>query len=202
MTHATKATTYISALMCLTLAVVAVSGQQQQQQVHLLQQQQSANLIVGRRAADQSRPLNRVYRSEANNNNNQRSQQLEPYQGNPSNLLRESTIIGKFKAPAPERITMSRVAANSEFGSQAIGASFRVSDGDSQSKIINGKFNNQGQQQLANNERRLGAKLLVSDDGLDYAKLSKLSADIHGNVAEIVTAPPNLVPDAQLWDNN
>lgn len=52
-----------------------------------------------------------------------------------------------------------------------------------------------------NVERKVGASIKVSDEGLNYPP-SKLSADIYGNVAEIVTAPPEAVEGDLLIPNS
>lgn len=133
--------------------------------------------FAARRAADDSRPLSRVHLNSA--------------------ASQESPIImGKFKAPAPERIQRQRVPKQSEIGSQTVSASYRVAaNSDLPEKVVHGIIGGSAAtapRQQAVNQRTVSAKMLVSDEGLNYPP-SKLSADIYGNVAEIVTAPPEAV---------
>lgn len=115
-------------------------------------------------------------------------------------------IVGRFKAPA---MLERRVAKSSAFGAQTVGASLRVADNlDAPSvheaKVVHGQ---QGASAAApqSRYRTVSAKMVVSDEGMNLPP-SKLSADIYGNVAEIVTAPPESVdqdlfqpPDSQLF---
>lgn len=151
--------------------------------------------FAARRAADDSRPLARL--------NQQQLQQAASSQS-------EQVVMGKFRAPAPERIFKQRIARPSEYASQALTASYRVSDVDETAaadsmpeKIVHGimgassgetrsQQQQQQQQQPNSHQRVLSSKIQVSDEGLNYPP-SKLSADIYGNVAEIVTAPPEAV---------
>lgn len=114
-----------------------------------------------------------------------------------------SIVIGRFKAPAPERIFHQRVPKSSETSSQTVGASYRIVSADYPEvpeKIVHGIVGSSTsldkriapQQQQQPKSRQVSAKIQVSDEGLDYPP-SKLSADIYGNVAEIVTAPPEAV---------
>lgn len=135
-------------------------------------------MFAARRAADDSRPLTRF---------NQAASQESPI------------VMGKFRAPAPERIYKQRIAKPTEFASQTMSASFRVADVDEASqpeKIVHGIVGSSIKPSSSNNklsnQRTVSAKIQVSDEGLNYPP-SKLSADIYGNVAEIVTAPPEAV---------
>lgn len=141
--------------------------------------------LAARRAADDSRPLSRYVPAAA------ASEQQDA-----------AVVMGKFKAPAPERIHKQRISKSQDQASQTVSASFRVSDdsndnnnnfatsSSSNEKIIHGINNNNAPQ--FGRPRKVSAKIMVSDEGLNYPP-SKLSADIHGNVAEIVTAPPEAV---------
>lgn len=121
--------------------------------------------FVGRRAADDSRPLARVERA-------------------------GEVIMGRFKAPAPEMISRHRLAKSAESGLQTMSASLRVADSAEPDvpKVINGVSGASVPRQQSKLVK-VAAKMQVSDEGLNYPP-SKLSADIYGNVAEIVTAPP------------
>lgn len=118
-------------------------------------------------------------------------------------------VVGRFKAPAPEQIVRHRVPIGQQFGAQTLSASFRVagSESDKEPKLVHGiqgasssqttlqaRVSSEPAKRKVNgsNMRTVSAKMLVSDDGLNYPP-SKLSADIYGNVAEIVTAPPEAV---------
>lgn len=126
----------------------------------------------------------------------------------------EQVVVGKFKAPVPERIVRHKLARPNAFGAQQVSASFRVADdvdqgsGSAPEKIVHGivgassaPLQQQQQRQAKKSHHVVSAKIQVSDEGLNYPP-SKLSADIYGNVAEIVTAPPEavesdfLVPDS------
>lgn len=138
--------------------------------------------FAARRAADDSRPLARFNSFQASETN-------------------ESPIVmGKFRAPAPERIYRTRVPNSSQFATQTMSASYRVADSSSiPEKLVHGIA---GASTDANNKQRVvGAKIQVSDEGLNYPP-SKLSADIYGNVAEIVTAPPEAVDSDFLLPNS
>jgi len=89
-----------------------------------------------------------------------------------------------------------------------VGASYQVVDDDSTrpEKIVHGIVgssvsdrNNRPTQQSI--QRSVSARIQVSDEGLNYPP-SKLSADINGNVAEIVTAPPEAVENDFLVPNS
>lgn len=104
-------------------------------------------------------------------------------------------VVGKLKAPAPQHIHHKRIKTQSKRGSQTVSASYRVSDNsDLPEKVVHGLVGDSSfaPQKQAANQRTVSAKMLVSDEGLNYPP-SKLSADIYGNVAEIVTAPPEAV---------
>lgn len=155
------------ALLCVTLLVQADSFQQPARQ--------RRSQLAARRAADDSRPLSRVQREEA------------------------QIVLGKFKAPAPDQVHMQRIPAASEFGSHTMAASFRVADraeGTQTEKVVHGIAGRATEPQFGR-PRKVSAKIMVSDEGLNLPP-SKLSADIHGNVAEIVTAPPDSV-DSDLF---
>lgn len=152
-----------------------------------------AAILAGRRAADDSRPVLRVHQRDLRFAASDSSASAET----PSDQI----VMGKFKAPAPERIHRQRVPKNSDFASQVMSASYRVGDasGSMPEKVVHGIVGSSvsggqqaGARSRANNERTVGAKIQVSDEGLNYPP-SKLSADIYGNVAEIVTAPPEAV---------
>lgn len=130
--------------------------------------------LAARRAADDSRPLAT------------RPDQPEP-----------QLVLGKFKAPAPERVHRQRVAKSSQSASQQVSASFRVADHEPADKPVDGVAAPRHSGQTAR-PRLVSAHMLVSDQGLNYPP-SKLSADIHGNVAEIVTAPPEAVESDFLF---
>lgn len=122
--------------------------------------------FVGRRAADDSRPLSRVEQA-------------------------GEVIIGRFRAPAPEMISRHRLAKSAESGLQTMSASLRVADSDvaaNSPKVVNGVSAGSTQRD-SSKPVKVSAKMQVTDEGLNYPP-SKLSADIYGNVAEIVTAPP------------
>lgn len=160
----------LAALVCLA---EAFPQQQQQQGGHLLAARQRA--VFARRAADDSRPLPRSHPSTSSD---------EP-----------AVVVGKFRAPAPEQVRQQRIPKMNKFGSQTMTASFRVADnGEQPEKIVHGILGASSQMQAATHkqQRTVGAKIQVSDEGLNYPP-SKLSADIYGNVAEIVTAPPEAV---------
>lgn len=173
----------LAAGLLLFLVLFAPAGscwRQLQQQQHSLRNYRPASQFAARRAADDSRPLLRVAAS-----------QPIASVGPP-----EQVVMGKFKAPAPERIQRQRVPKASEFGSQTISASYRVSEAEPEpGKVVQGVVGSSvatGRRSAAAAQRTVGAKMLVSDEGLNYPP-SKLSADIYGNVAEIVTAPPEAV---------
>lgn len=128
--------------------------------------------VFARRAADDARLLPRVHQPTTANSNNQ------------------DVVVGKFRAPAPERMVRHKLAKSADFGSRTVGASFRVADESQPEKVVHGVAGASVAQRTS--ERTVGARIQVSDDGLNYPP-SKLSADIYGNVAEIVTAPPEAV---------
>lgn len=104
-------------------------------------------------------------------------------------------IMGKFKAPAPDRIFKARIGKHNNLGEQTMSASYRISDNSENlpMKTVHGiSGSSTTVQQTRNNHRTVGARIQVTDEGLNYPP-SKLSADIYGNVAEIVTAPPEAV---------
>lgn len=159
-------------------------------------QHSRSSMFVARRSAEDSRPLSRV-------NINSYPQQIVPAA---SELNQETAqvVMGKFRAPSPDRIYKARVPKQSNIGSQTVSASFRVSDVDSTQpeKIVHGIIGQQQQQQQRNDKQHVvSAKIQVSDEGLNYPP-SKLSADIYGNVAEIVTAPPEAVDNDFLIPAN
>lgn len=160
---------------------------------HSQKQHSRSSMFVARRSADDSRPLSRV-------NINSYPQQVVSAA---SELNQETAqvVMGKFKAPSPDRIYKARIPKQSNIGSQTMSASFRVSDVDSTQpeKIVHGII---GQQQQRNDKQHVvSAKIQVSDEGLNFPP-SKLSADIYGNVAEIVTAPPEAVDNDFLIPSN
>lgn len=151
--------------------------------------------FAARRAADDSRPFKRIASRQVSLGG------LRTAESQPT----ASVVMGKFKAPAPERVQRSRIPQGSQFGIQTMGASYRVADNDSElpEKVVHGIVGasasaNQPQRTV---QRTVGAKIQVSDEGLNYPP-SKLSADIYGNVAEIVTAPPEAVDSDFLLPNS
>lgn len=134
--------------------------------------------LVARRSADEARPITRVI--------------VQPMSAAESAPVEAPIVMGRFRAPAPERMSRARVPKASNFGQHSVGASFRVADvgeladSTSRNNIVQDSRKNQ------NVERKVSASMQVSDEGLNYPP-SKLSADIYGNVAEIVTAPPEAV---------
>lgn len=134
----------------------------------------SGAMLVARRAADDSRLLARRAARD-------------------QNLSQDSIVMGKFKVPAPDRIQQRRIPKSSESSSQVVSASFRVADDSAPpAKLVHGINGGSVQANSQNNLRKVKAMIQVSDEGLNYPP-SKLSADIYGNVAEIVTAPPEAV---------
>lgn len=113
-----------------------------------------------------------------------------------SNNQDATIVIGKFKAPAPERILRQKIPKNVDSANQVMSASYRVTDNADNlpEKVVHGVpgASVSVQQRKNQNQRIVSAKIQVSDEGLNYPP-SKLSADIYGNVAEIVTAPPEAV---------
>lgn len=160
------------------------------QSYNSVQQQPGNNAIIARRAADQSRPLTRVNRN------------LRSHSGKPASEIEAPIIQGRFKAPSPQQFQINKFSRNSDFSSQTLGASMQVSDTNTPTKVVNGilgssspiqsSLNNDKPQRNNKIERNVGATIQVSDEGLNYPP-SKLSADIYGNVAEIITAPPSQV---------
>lgn len=132
--------------------------------------QQASGSFVARRAADDARPLSRVQAD-------------------------SPVVMGRFRAPAPEQIARHRMAKSSQLGLQTVGASFRVADEHDQAspsspeKVVHGVAGSSLGGRQDSKQVKVGARMQVSDEGLNYPP-SKLSADIYGNVAEIVTAPP------------
>lgn len=182
---------------CCLATMVALSTGSQAQQFH------SNRNFAARRAADDSRPLARARASATS----RRSDDSDA-----------SIVIGKFKAPAPERVFMQRLPKSTNFASQTLGASYRVSDEQDSEKTVHGILGASAsqprsvatggqRQQPQSVQRTVSAKMQVSDDGLNYPP-SKLSADIYGNVAEIVTAPPEavendfLIPQSNRFASN
>lgn len=171
------------------LAIATINCMPQQQPNH---NHQIRTMFAARRAADDSRPLSRVYL-------NQEASRESP------------VVMGKFKAPAPERVQRQRIPSSSNFGQQTVSASYRVSDDDSTmpEKIVHGivgssvsaSNNRPTQKQQQYIQRTVSSRIQVSDEGLNYPP-SKLSADINGNVAEIVTAPPEAVDNDFLVPNS
>lgn len=144
---------------------------------------QSRPMLAQRRAADDSRPIARQAMWPA-------SSQQTP------------VVVGRFRAPAPERIVKQRLPKSSEFGSQTMSASYRVQDDHESPKMVHGITGaSVAQKKQQSVERTVSAKMQVSDEGLNYPP-SKLSADIYGNVAEIVTAPPEAVENDFLLPQN
>lgn len=149
---------------------------------------QSSSAFAARRAADDSRPLVRLPSRNGAGSGSSNPFDVAESQESP-------VVMGKFKAPAPERIQRQRVPKSSQFASHTMSASYQVSDvGSTPEKVVHGitgaSTNSNTQNQ--SKQRVVGAKIQVSDEGLNYPP-SKLSADIYGNVAEIVTAPPEAV---------
>lgn len=150
--------------------------------------------FAARRAADDSRPLVRV---------------ASPQARADAAADQHEVVVGKFRAPAPERIYRTRIPKSSQMSTQTLSASFRVVDeqesNSSEPKLVHGivgaSTNRERQQPQQQNQRTVGAKFQVSDEGLNYPP-SKLSADIYGNVAEIVTAPPEAVDSDFLLPNS
>lgn len=99
-------------------------------------------------------------------------------------------VVGKFKAPSPDKIQKSRVKSTQ--GAQIMSASMRVSDGSDDRSLLREKTVHGKVSGPPPNQRYVSAKIQVSDEGLNYPP-SKLSADIYGNVAEIITAPPEAI---------
>lgn len=161
----------------------------------LSHKQQSASLFAARRAADDSRQLSRIH------------PMLSAGQLSADASQEAPIVMGKFKAPAPERFQRRRIPKTSDFGAQTLSASFRVADAEVEatddSRAIFGSASAFApRRQAANsNQRQVSAKMQVSDEGLNYPP-SKLSADIYGNVAEIVTAPPEAVESDFLMPTN
>jgi hypothetical protein len=140
---------------------------------------QQSSSFAARRAADDSRPLLRPPGWS-------RASSLDADESQDSTV-----VVGKFKAPAPERFQRQQVPKSSQFASQTMSASYRVADSSAPEKVVHGITG--GSSASNNNKQRVvSAKFQVSDEGLNYPP-SKLSADIYGNVAEIVTAPPEAV---------
>jgi len=131
-------------------------------------QGQNERRFAARRAADDSRPLSRAHLGQADS----------------------SVVLGRFKAPIPDQVFKNRIPKSDDFGSQTMSASYRVSEGPlATEKLVHGITGSKGPQ---TSQQVVGARIQVSDEGLNYPP-SKLSADIYGNVAEIVTAPPESV---------
>lgn len=161
-----------------------------------LNQQARTTLLAARRAADDSRPLLRVASLH---------HQSGALSGAESQVNSDQIVVGKFRAPAPEQIRRQRVPKSSQFGYQKMSASYRVADptdsegAASTEKVVHGT--NGASTRPLSIQRTVGAKMMVSDEGLNYPP-SKLSADIHGNVAEIVTAPPEAVDNEFLYEKS
>lgn len=155
-----------------------------------------SSMFVARRSAEDSRPLSRV-------NLNTFNPQVAASESNQDVQI----VMGKFKAPSPDRIYKARIPKQSNLATQTMSASFRVTDVDSTQpeKVVHGIVGQQQRQQASinnnNNKHVVSAKIQVSDEGLNYPP-SKLSADIYGNVAEIVTAPPEAVDNDFLIPSN
>lgn len=151
--------------------------------------------LVARRSADESRPITRVILQPSSP---QHSSSLSTAESSP---VEAPIVMGRFRAPAPERMTRTRIPKNANHGQHTVGASFQVGDLNEQTDsnrpeaaVAHGTIAGNGSGSNKRNyvERQVGAKMQVSDEGLNYPP-SKLSADIYGNVAEIVTAPPEAV---------
>lgn len=175
----------MATLKCiLALAAVACLAEAFPQQQNHHQQPTRQRAVFARRAADDSRPL------PARATNRAADDSSSP----------AAVVVGKFRAPAPEQIHQQRIPKRGLNSAQTMTASFRVADDNSQpEKIVHGIMGastatNKEQQPQQYRQKTVGAKFLVSDEGLNYPP-SKLSADIYGNVAEIVTAPPEAVED-------
>ena len=113
-----------------------------------------------------------------------------------------AVVMGKFKAPAPEQIQQRRIPKSTQFASHTMSASYRVADASgAPEKVVHGITGASVAQRNQSKQRVVGAKIQVSDEGLNYPP-SKLSADIYGNVAEIVTAPPEAVDNDFLLPNS
>ena len=172
----------------------ATVGWQQVQRARPLRLQQArVSQFAARRAADDARPLLKLVAAGPLEAAESRAQS-QP----------DDIVVGKFRAPAPERLLRQRVPSSSQFASQTLGASFRVADqlgADSDGRPVLGQQGASSarlSRPAESVQRTVGAKMLVSDEGLNYPP-SKLSADIHGNVAEIVTAPPEAVDSEFLF---
>lgn len=186
-TTATTMQSLASGLVILSLFVATGSCWRQQVDASAASSQR-VSLLAARRAADDSRPLLRVAAAPLQRPLSQAESQES-----------SSVVVGKFRAPAPERFHRQRVPKSSDYASHTMSASYQVSDADATlpEKVVHGivggsaaPANNKQQQQSI--KRTVSAKIQVSDEGLNYPA-SKLSADIYGNVAEIVTAPPDSV---------
>lgn len=169
----------VGALMLLACSFSEASGGWQERFSGFRRERRSQ--LAARRAADDSRPLDTTTRTA-------RLANEEP-----------QVVIGKFKAPAPEQVYKQRVAKTSNLASQTLSASFKVADrdveGSSLEKTVHGIHGGQDYKQNApkfGRPRKVSAQIMVSDEGMNLPP-SKLSADIYGNVAEIVTAPPESV---------
>lgn len=189
-------TTAVVTLIAIAASVQCSPWQAQASTSHHHQSQQRQHqprttLLAARRAADDSRPLLRVASPTS-------GQVLSLAEGQ---INGDQIVVGKFRAPAPEQIHQQRVAKSSRFASQTMSASYRVANPDSESaasdeKVVHGIAGSSMKPQSI--QRTVGAKIMVSDEGLSYPP-SKLSADIYGNVAEIVTAPPEAVDSDFLY---
>lgn len=152
------------------------------------QQRPRHSAFAARRAADDSRPLVRI----------SAAQPLSSAESQES-----AVVLGRFRAPAPERVLRQRVPKSSQMAAQTLAASFQVAEPEA---LPVGPGQQQRQRQRPD-QRTVGATMQVSDEGLNYPP-SKLSADIYGNVAEIVTAPPEaaesdfLVPNSRRFAAN
>lgn len=188
-----KAKMLVGALLLATIACASAYTHQHQQQQH---QYHHRATLAARRAADDSRPLATRLQREASHE--------------------APVVVGKFRAPAPERMHRHRIAKSSDSSTQVLSASYQVADANDVERVVHGVHGMQAAdsaprsaastasgapQKTRKDQRTVSARIQVSDEGLNYPP-SKLSADIHGNVAEIVTAPPEAVDNDFLVETS
>lgn len=182
-------------LIAITLVALAVFAQTAQSQRRSHEDFQNVptskrvrvSQLVARRSADEARPITRI--------------SLQPKSDSEGASAEAPIVMGRFRAPAPEQMSRTRVAKNENFGQHTVGASFRVADVSELADSTDRSNVVQDARKRHNVERKVGASIKVSDEGLNYPP-SKLSADIYGNVAEIVTAPPEAVEGDLLIPNS
>lgn len=155
--------------------------------------------LAARRAADDSRPLMRA--PNGHHNHPRASALISAAESRSDSSVEPSEVVtGRFKAPAPGQIHLQRLPKLAQFGAHTMSASYRVADAEApDAKLVHGTTGDRRQQPSV--QRTVSAKFQVSDEGLNYPP-SKLSADIYGNVAEIVTAPPEAVENDFLLPNS